>query len=184
MFKEVQVDEFVSLADLKPEVSSDGIFFPVSVKHVNLNKYHGDARSFGYHFDDGHCTVIRYEQVVGTLAEDTIEMLADCETMRKKARKPDVDKLEASDDETEFSKENSELLIRYGNDFFYKDEHGYWLSQKVFGETSSYRVTEESAQIYRAENKAYQDSIKAYNKIMKQALENIDLLKETLTCEQ
>lgn len=180
LVKTVQIDEYVSLCDLKPEVSSGGIYFPVAVEHIDLNKYHGDARSFGYNFDDGPCSVIKYEQVVGILADDTVEMFLECSKLKKHNKKPNSDLLESSDNKTPFSKNSSELLIHYGNDFFYKDAHGFWFESSFCDEPYSYRVTDETAEIFREVNAEYQRKVKKHNKIMSEALDNIKLLQQTL----
>ena len=183
MKKEIQFEGFVAMNDLKPRVENGGIFFPVSVEHVNLNKYHGDARSFGYQFDEGSCTVAVYEQAIGVLADDTVGLFDECAKIKKYMKKPSVHILEEDEsNKSECKKENSELLIRYDDDFFYKDGNGYWLKSRYCSDSefNSIRVTEETGEIYREANKEYQRSIKKHNEMMKEALSNLDLLREVV----
>ena len=181
MKKSKQFNEYVRLEDVKPEISKSGIFFPINVKHIDLDQYHGDARSFGYHFDEGHCTVVEFEQVIGVLADDTIEMFEECKKMKNHGlKKPHHSMLDIIESEINCDKKESELLIRYDSEFFYKDEHGFWFCTEYYCNGEPQRVTDESAEIYREVNKEYQRQVVEYNKIMKQALENIKLLRTTL----
>jgi hypothetical protein len=181
MKKTKQFNDLIELENIKPEVGKSGIFFPVNVEHVNLNKYHGDARSFGYHFDEGPCSVVTFEQVVGVLAEDTIELLDECAAMKKHGlKKPHRSILDIIENGAPCDTNNAELLIRYGSEFFYKDEHGYFFVTEFFCHGEPQRVTNESAEIYREVNREYQRQVKKYNATMKEALGNIELLKSTL----
>lgn len=176
MNKETQLQGSYNINQVKPEVSRNGIFFPVSAEVVNLDKYHGDARSFGYNFDEGTCTVVKYEQVVGALAEDTIALFDECAEMKEYMKKPHHSILETADSDAECNTGKAELLIRYDSEYFYKDEHGYFFSNKYFNYGKNTRVTDESAEIYREVNKEYQRMIVEYNKIMKVALDNMKQL--------
>jgi len=177
--KTEQINEYVELQDLKPKISN-GIFFPIAVEHKNLDEYHGDARSFGYHFDDGHCTIVTYEQVVGALAEDTESILDSCAELKSYMKKPHHSTLDIVSSDVECNKDNAELLIRYDSEYFYKDDAGFFFSTEYFDYGKPQRVSDESAEIYREVNKEYQRKIKEYNVMMKQALENIELLRTTL----
>jgi len=176
--KEIQYNEHVKIEDVKHQVSSNGIFFPVSIEHVDLDKFHGDARSFGYNYDDGHCSIVRFEQAVGTLAEDTIDIFERCEKIKKYLKKPTHHILEIIDSDKDCNRLESELLIRYGSEFFYKDSIGYWFRTEYFCCGEPQRVTEESAEIYREVNKEYQRGIIQHNELMKEFLDNIKILKE------
>ena len=179
--KVIQMEGFVPPAEIKPSVGKDGIFFPVSAKHENLNKYHGDARSFGYDFDDGHCTVVIFEKVVGVLADDTKALFDECAEMKRYGlKKPRHSMLECVETDVECDRVSSELLIRYDEECFYKDAHGFWFTTKYFDHGTAQRVTDESAEIYREVNKEYQRQIVNYNKVMKEALENMATLKKSL----
>ena len=150
------------------------------VEHVDLNKYRGDARSFGYHFDDGACTVITYKQVVGILADDTVELFDNCASIKKYMRKPHHSILEIADDDTLCHASNSELLIRYDNEYFYKDEKGYWFTNEYFCNGRAHRVTNDSAELYREVNMEYQRMVAQYNKLIREALDNMKRLQETI----
>lgn len=179
--KKVQIEEYIGLEDLKPRIENGGIFFPVSAEHVNLDKYNGDARSFGYNFDDGSCTVAIYEQAVGALADDTVALFDDCAAMKKHMKKPTHHILEIDDNNTdECDSNSSELLIRYDSEYFYKDGAGFWFKAQYYCHGEPQRVTNDSAEIYREVNKEYQRSIVKYNGLMKEALENMDMLKEAV----
>lgn len=180
MNKEIQLEGSHSLSSIKPEVSKDGIFFPISVTHVDLAQYGGDGRSFGYHFDEGHCTVIKLERVVGALAEDTIALFDECAEAKRNMHKPHHDMLDSSGDKTKCTLSEAKLLIKYGSEYFYKDERGYFFSSKYHCYGECIRVTNESAEIYREVNKEYQRQIVNYNSKMKEALHNIKLLSETV----
>lgn len=181
MHKEIQFNKYVNLKDLKPEVGQDGIFFPVAiVEHVDLDEYHDDARSFSYHFDDGYCTVVKYEQAVGTLADDTIVLFNKCAEIKAHMKKPHHYMLEITNDETECDIDKAELLIRYDSEYFYKDDYGYFFMTQYFDYGNPQRVTDESAEIYREVNREYQRQIKNYNKLMQEALDNMKLLKATI----
>jgi len=176
--KEIQYDEYLSLDDLKPEISKNGIYFPVSVEHVDVNKFGGDGRSFGYEQDEGHCTVVKYEQAVGVLAEDTIELFLNCENRKRSMKKPHHSNLEITiSNDKSCDTKKSELLIRYDDEYFYRDENGYFFKTEYFCYGEPQRVTNESAEIYREVNKEYQRQIKKYNKMMNEALSNIEILK-------
>jgi len=180
MKKEAQFEGYVSLKSLKPKIENGGIFFPISVEHVDMRKYHGDARSFGYNFDEGVCTVVKYEQVVGVLADDTIALFDECAEIKKYMKKPSTSILEVDENNnSECNEEGSKLLIRYDSDYLYKDENGYWLKSQYCSDAdfSKSRVTEDSTEIYREVNKEYQRSIKKHNALMKEALENMKLLE-------
>ena len=178
---EKQFNEYIDLSDLKPEFSRAGAFFPISVSHENLDKYHGDARSFGYHFDEGPCTVAKYTQVFGVLADDTAALFKECDEIKRYLKKPSITTLEHRES-GDIDVGEAELLIRYGCEYFYKDRSGYFYINKCFDDhsTHTYRVTNESAEIYREVNFEYQRAVKKYNALMSEALDNINLLKETL----
>lgn len=178
--KQEQFNEYLELNNIKPEISQKGIFFPISVEHINLNQYHGDARSFGYDFDDGQCTVVTYEQVIGILAEDTIAMFAECEEIKKYMKKPHHSMLDIIQSDAVCDRKNAELLIRYDSEYFYKDDTGFFFITEYYCKGEPQRVSNETAEIYREVNKEYQRQIKKHNSIMKAALENIKLLKTTL----
>jgi len=84
---EKQFEGYLNKAEIKVAFEGNAIFFPVSVEYVNLNKFNGDARSFGYHFDDGYCTVVEYEKAVGALADDTVALIR---LQKNKPRSPSV----------------------------------------------------------------------------------------------
>lgn len=60
-----------SLDDLKPSIKSDRILFPVSVEQIYVEE---DGRSFSYPVDEGWVTEIKYDFVMGVLADDTIDL--------------------------------------------------------------------------------------------------------------
>src|SRR5690554_6104430 len=60
-----------SLEELKPSMKSDRILFPVSAVQEYVSE---DGRSFGYPLDEGWVTEIKYDFVMGALADDTIDL--------------------------------------------------------------------------------------------------------------
>lgn len=69
-----QLQGYITLESVTAMVENNTIYIPTIVEHVDLCEYHGDARSFGYLFDDGLCTIVHYEAAVGVLAEDTLDL--------------------------------------------------------------------------------------------------------------
>lgn len=179
MTKEVQLNGCVELADIKPEVSN-AIFFPISVVHENLDKYHGDARSFGYHQDEGTVTIVTYEQVVGVLAEDTIALYDECALIKKHLSKPHHSMLDVIDCDVEVDLDNAQLLICYDDERFYKDDAGYFFTTPHYCHGKPQRVSTETAEIYREVNFEYQRQVKQYNVKMTEAIGNMKILRETL----
>lgn len=177
MIKSIQLNGFVDITDLKPEISAKGIYFPVSIEHVDLDKYFGDARSFGYNFDDGLCSVVKYELVMGALADDTIEIFNDCADIKKSLKKPTYHILDIVENGEPCNIKSAHLLIRYGEEFFYEDKKGFFFFSKYFCHGEKFRVTNGSAEIYREVNKIYQQGVVKHNEAMKKAKENLKVLR-------
>jgi len=184
--KREQYNEYISLRDMKPEIGKSGIFFPVSVEHIDLDQYHGDARSFGFCFDYGPCSIVTFEQAAGILADDTIALNEECQAIRKAAaeKKPHHSMLDLMSSEHKCDTGNAKLLIRYGSEYFYKDDHGYFFVTEYFDHGKPQRVTNESAEIYREVNKEYQRMVREYNEKFKVVLKNLDLLRTTVSEEK
>jgi hypothetical protein len=180
VFKEIQYEGYINLP-AKPLIS-DGISFPISIEHKDLSEYGGDARSFGYHFDDGFCSIVKYEQVVGVLSDDTFELIEECKAIASKP-KPSYNLLEIDESANPiFDATASELLIIYGDNKFYRDNQGCWAHTYYCSddhEGSKFRVTNESAELFREVNAEYQRLVEVHNTKLKQYTENLKLLRST-----
>jgi hypothetical protein len=181
MIKEIQYEGYIDLPT-KPLIDG-GIFFPVSISHKDLSEFGGDARSFGYHFDDGACSIVKYQQVVGVLADDTLELIEECKAISSK-KKPCFNLLEIDESASPvFDTATSELLIKYGDNKFYSDSNGYWAHTYYCSddhEGSKFRVSKESAELFREVNAEYQRLVKMHNAKLKQYTENLQLLQRTI----
>ena len=175
---ELQFNEYLALDDVQVRVDKNGIFVPVDVEHKDLNRYHGEARSFGYNFDGGPCTIVTYEQVMGVLAEDAQALIEEYNEIRKHSQKPNHTLLDFDErEDVGFDKNKAELLIRYGNDLLYKCGDRYFYIHANFPNDPSL-VTNESAELYREVNAEYQRQVAKYNRLVKQSQENLRELKK------
>jgi hypothetical protein len=87
MFNKIHVG-VINLDEINPIFESNRILFPISVKVINTDKYHGDARSFGYPVDEGMCTEVIYDYVVSIMAEDTIALVNSVKDRSRMLKKP------------------------------------------------------------------------------------------------
>jgi hypothetical protein len=178
MIKEIQYEGYLELPT-KPLINN-GIFFPVSIEHKDLSEFGGDARSFGYQFDEGVCSIVKFEQAVGVLADETFELIKECQAIASKPT-PSFSLLEIDkSDHSTFDTATSELLIRYGDNKFYTDSGGYWAHTYYCSDDhkgSKFRVSEESAELFREVNAEYQRLVEVHNKKLKQYTENLKLLR-------
>lgn len=97
----------LGIEDIQPIISSNCIWFPVEIEVIDTDEYHGDARSFGYPVDEGYCTKIVFDYVVGALAEDTIDLYKNIKNFVKPQKVSINDFLETS--EVRISEYTSEL---------------------------------------------------------------------------
>ena len=181
MIKEIQYEGYFDLPN-KPLIN-DGIFFPISIEHKDLSEFSGDARSFGYQFDSGACSIVKYEQVVGVLADDTLELIKECKAISSKST-PSYSLLEIDESVSPvFDTTTSELLIKYGDNKFYSDSNGYWAHTYYCSDDHKgckFRVSEESAELFREVNKEYRRLVNVHNAKVKQYTENLQLLKNNV----
>jgi hypothetical protein len=185
----------LSIDDVKPIIKANTINFPVAVEVVDTDKYHGDARSFGYPVDEGYCTVVTFEPVIGAIVDDTIAALKELRAKKELMSEcmPSVDDyLEQSDDWNIIDYKNMDLSVLPAI-----AEYKTTVANKIFAYTENnkkYLILEEKANNYRElnlydydkdeldsilnllseSNKNKETAIKA-GKIFK---ENMDLLKK------
>ena len=178
-----QLEGYIRIDDLKPIIDTSGIKIPVSVEYEDLDKYHGDARSFGYCADEGVVTIVTYAVPVGVLAEDVQASFLEAIEIKRYCKKPPFETLERADgNNTPCNPAASELLINYDGDMLYKDDNGYWaISRPYFGDVQMpFRVTEDSATIYLEANKEYARKVKKHNDLMREVMKGMEALKEVV----
>ncbi len=178
------IDGIIKDSCIKPCIEGGTLFFPISVEVEKLDKYNGDARSFGYNQDDGTCSTIEFEPVFGVLAEDTVELIQDAHNVKNSIRKigvyPTCDEDEKNT--TVVSESTAKFILKDEEDELYQDKNGYfyigkgWMTEEI-----PVRLTDESVAIYLHARQENTRKVKKYNEINKNVDKNIEILKSTST---